>query len=188
MTVQAPNEYRGAIVEGYLSGINRSGKITGRSQITFNFERIKLANGQTYDFAGFLQSVTDENGKTVKVDSEGTAQGKDQTKETVTRSGIARSRRVIGLSPAPVKARQSAQSSRGAGAGSVMCRQDDLNWEKRVNHVLAFRRFANLISTRFVRGVINLMPPFFFNFREQNKNNHHPNALKPKSFINGGIA
>ncbi|MCA1624982.1 MAG: hypothetical protein LC778_14505 [Acidobacteria bacterium] len=88
MTVQSPNQYRGAIIEGYLSGINRSGKVTGRSQITFNFERIRLSNGQTYEFAGFLQSVTDANGETVQVDTEGTAKGDSQTRETVKRSVV----------------------------------------------------------------------------------------------------
>ncbi|MDQ6786069.1 MAG: YMGG-like glycine zipper-containing protein [Acidobacteriota bacterium] len=88
MTVNAPNEFRGAIVEGHIAGLNRSGKVSGRSQITFNFETIRLANGQTYDFAGFLQNVTDANGKTVKVDAEGTAKGDSQTNETVKRGGI----------------------------------------------------------------------------------------------------
>jgi len=88
LVVQAPNQYRGAIIEGYISGVNRSGKVSGRSQITFNFERIRLSNGQTCDFAGFLQSATDENGKPVKIDAEGTAKGDSQTKETVKRGGI----------------------------------------------------------------------------------------------------
>jgi hypothetical protein len=88
MTVSAPNEFRGAVVEGYISGINRSGKVTGRSQLTLNFERIRMPNGDVYDFAGFLQSVTDTNGKTVKIDTEGTARGDSQTKETVKRGGI----------------------------------------------------------------------------------------------------
>jgi hypothetical protein len=88
MTVSAPNEFRGAIIEGYISGINRSGKVTGRSQLTLNFERIRMPNGDVYDFAGFLQSVTDTNGKTVKIDTEGTARGDSQTKETVKRGGI----------------------------------------------------------------------------------------------------
>ena len=88
MTVSAPNEFRGAIIEGYISGINRSGKITGRSQLTFNFERIRMPNGETYDFAGFLQGVTDANGKPVKIDAEGAAKGDSQTKETVKRGGI----------------------------------------------------------------------------------------------------
>ena len=46
MTVQSPNEFRGAVVEGYLTGIDRSGKVTGRSEVTFNFQTIRLANGQ----------------------------------------------------------------------------------------------------------------------------------------------
>ena len=88
LVVQSPNEYRGAVVEGYISGVNRSGKISGRSQITFNFERITLSNGQVYDFNGFLQSVTDANGKAVKIDTEGTAKGDNQTTETAKRGGI----------------------------------------------------------------------------------------------------
>jgi len=122
MTVSAPNEYRGAIIEGYISGINRSGKVSGRSQITFNFERISLSNGQTYDFAGFLQSVTDVNGKTVQVDTEGTARGKDQTKETVTRGGIgAGLGAIIGAIAGGAKgAAIGAVIGGGAGAGSVV--------------------------------------------------------------------
>ena len=88
MTVQSPNQYRGATVEGYISGLTRSGQVSGRSNVTFNFERITLRNGQTYDFAGFLQNVTDQNGKTVKVDAEGAAKGDNQTTETVKRGGI----------------------------------------------------------------------------------------------------
>lgn len=133
MTVQAPNEYRGAVVEGYLSGINRSGKISGRSQITFNFERIKLSNGQNYDFAGFLQSVTDENGKTVKVDTEGTAKGNNQTKETVKRGGIGAGLGAIigGVIGGGAGAAIGAVIGGSAGAGSVVLQgKDDLKLRK----------------------------------------------------------
>lgn len=129
MTVNAPNEYRGAVVEGYLSGIDRSGRVSGRSQITFNFERIRLTNGQTYDFAGFLQSVTDENGKTVPVDTEGTAKGDSQTRETVKRGGIgAGIGAVIGAIAGGGKgAAIGAIIGGGAGAGSVILQgKDDL--------------------------------------------------------------
>jgi hypothetical protein len=88
LTVTAPNQFRGAVLEGYLSGINRSGKITGRSELTFNFETIRLTDGNTYDFAGYLQSVRDAQGRTVKVDTEGSAQGDNQTRETAKRGGI----------------------------------------------------------------------------------------------------
>lgn len=129
MVVQSPNEYRGAVVEGYISGVNRSGKVSGRSQITFNFERIRLSNGRVYDFNGFLQSVTDENGKTVRVDTEGTAKGDNQTTETVKRGGIgAGIGAVIGAIAGGGKgAAIGAILGGGAGAGSVIVQgKDDL--------------------------------------------------------------
>jgi len=122
LTVQAPNEYRGAVIDGYISGLTRSGKVSGRSQITFNFERIRLPNGQTYDFAGFLQSITDTNGKTVKVGTEGEAKGDSQTKETVKRGGIgAGVGALIGAIAGGAKgAAIGAIIGGGAGAGSVI--------------------------------------------------------------------
>lgn len=129
LVVQSPNQYRGAIIEGYISGVNRSGKVSGRSQVTFNFERIRLSNGETYEFAGFLQSITDENGKPVKIDTEGTAKGDSQTKETVKRGGIgAGIGAVIGAIAGGAKgAAIGAILGGGAGAGSVIVQgKDDL--------------------------------------------------------------
>jgi hypothetical protein len=129
LTVQSPNEYRGATIEGYISGVNRSGKVTGSSKITFNFERIRLSNGQTYEFAGFLQGITDETGKVVKVDTEGTAKGDSQTKETVKRGGIgAGLGAIIGAIAGGGKgAAIGAIIGGSAGAGSVILQgKDDL--------------------------------------------------------------
>lgn len=88
MVVQSPDEFRGAIVEGHLSGVGRSGQVSGSSNVTFNFDRITLRDGRTFDFAATLQSIKDQNGKVVKVDTEGTAKGQSQTKETVKRGGL----------------------------------------------------------------------------------------------------
>lgn len=88
MTVESPNEYRGALIEGYLSGIDRSNRVYGRSTVTFNFERITMPDGRAYDFAGSLQQVTDQTGKIIAVDNEGTAQGNNKTRDTATRGGI----------------------------------------------------------------------------------------------------
>lgn len=88
MTVQSPDEFRGATVEGYITNVDRSGKVTGRANVTLNFERIRLRNGQTYDFAAYLQSVTDTSGKNIPVDNEGTLKGSNQTKQTAKRGGI----------------------------------------------------------------------------------------------------
>jgi len=133
MTVQAPGEYRGATIEGYLTGINRSGKVSGRSQITFNFERITLRSGETYEFAGYLQGVVDTNGKQVKIDTEGTAKGDSQTKETVKRGGIgAGLGAIIGAIAGGGKgAAIGAIIGGGAGAGSVVLQgKEDLDLQK----------------------------------------------------------
>ncbi|MBK8305405.1 MAG: hypothetical protein IPK98_19325 [Chloracidobacterium sp.] len=88
MKVQSPDEYRGAVIEGYVSGINRSGRVTGASTINLNFEKITLNNGQSYDFAATLRGVTDATGKIIKVDNEGTIKGDSQTNNTAKRGGI----------------------------------------------------------------------------------------------------
>lgn len=122
MTVQSPDEFRGATVEGYISGIKSSGKVKGEPKITFNFERIILRNGQSYDFAGNLQSIQDSTGKVIKIDNEGTAKGGSQTKETVKRGGIgAGAGAILGAIIGGAKgAAIGAVIGGGAGAGSVV--------------------------------------------------------------------
>lgn len=122
MTVTAPNQYRGAVIEGYISGVDRSGKVSGRSEVTFNFVNIRLRNGQTYDFAGNLQSITDLDGDTIKVGDESEARGGSQTKETIKRGGIgAGIGAIIGAIAGGGKgAAIGAIIGGGAGAGSVI--------------------------------------------------------------------
>ena len=88
MTVRQPTQYAGAVIEGTIAGLDRGGRLSGRSQISLNFESIRLRNGQTYRFAGSLESVRTQNGDTVKVDNEGSAQGDNQTTQTLERAGI----------------------------------------------------------------------------------------------------
>jgi hypothetical protein len=87
MTVR-DGQYGGAIIEGTVATVDHGGKLTGRSGMTLDFDTIRLRNGQTYKFAGILTSVRTLNGDTVKVDNEGSAQGDNQTTQTVTRAGI----------------------------------------------------------------------------------------------------
>lgn len=129
LTVQSPMEFRGAVIEGYITGVGRSGKVSGRSNITFNFERITLRDGKSYDFAGSLQGIKDQNGKVVKVDNEGTAKGDSQTKETAKRGGVgAGIGAVIGAIAGGGKgAVLGAIIGGGAGAGSVAIQgRDDI--------------------------------------------------------------
>lgn len=87
MTVR-DGQYQGAVIEGTVGSVNQGGRLAGRSGMSLNFDTIRLRNGQIYKFAGILSSVRTLNGDTVKVDNEGSAQGDNQTTQTVTRAGI----------------------------------------------------------------------------------------------------
>lgn len=133
MTVNAPNEFKGAVITGYLTGVSRSGKVSGRAQITFNFETIRLTNGRTYDFSGYINSITDPSGKTIKVDTEGSVKGDNQTKETAKRSGIGAGIGAVlgGIIGGGQGAVIGAVIGGGAGAGSVVVQgKDDIKLVK----------------------------------------------------------
>jgi outer membrane lipoprotein SlyB len=95
--------------------------------VKFNFESITLRSGERYDFAGYLQSIKDQNGKPVRVDSEGVAKGDSQTRETAKRGGIgAGLGAVIGAIAGGGKgAAIGAIIGGGAGAGSVIAQGRD---------------------------------------------------------------
>jgi hypothetical protein len=89
MTVRDPSQFEGAVIEGTVGSVDQGGRLSGRSGMSLNFERIRLKNGQTYKFSGVLGNVRLLNGDTVKVDNEGSAQGSNRTTQTIQRAGIA---------------------------------------------------------------------------------------------------
>jgi hypothetical protein len=131
MTVKQPNEYQGAVIEGYVSGISRSGRISGRSGMNLNFDTIRLRDGRSYKFAGLLESVRPPNGETVRVDNEGTVEDKNsKTNTTVQRAAIGTAvGAIIGAIAGGGKgAAIGAVVGAGAGAGSVYVQgKDDLD-------------------------------------------------------------
>lgn len=88
MTVREPGRYEGAVIEGTVGKVEESGRLTGRSSMSLNFNSIRLRTGETYRFAGVLSSIRTMDSDTVKVDNEGSAQGYSQTNQTVQRGGI----------------------------------------------------------------------------------------------------
>jgi outer membrane lipoprotein SlyB len=122
LTVISPSRYEGATIEGYVANVDRGGRITGRSEMALNLERIRLRNGQTYAFEGIIESVRTADGETVRVDTEGAVREDDtQTERTVTRSAIgAVVGAVIGaIAGGGSGAAIGAVVGAGAGAGSV---------------------------------------------------------------------
>ena len=129
MTVRSPNQYAGAIIEGNVSNANRSGRISGRSEINLNYETIRLANNQTYRFAGMTDSVRTTSGDTIRVDNEGSVQDSNQTNQTIGRTAIGTGiGAILGAILGGGKgAAIGAVVGAGAGAGSVYVQgRDDL--------------------------------------------------------------
>jgi hypothetical protein len=121
MTVRSPGQYDGATVEGSVVSINRGGRVTGRSEMTLDFDTIRLRDGRSYRFAGILESVRTTNGDVVRVDNEGAVRDSDQTNKTIQRTAIGTAvGAIIGAIAGGGKgAAIGAVIGAGTGAGSV---------------------------------------------------------------------
>jgi hypothetical protein len=129
-TVRQPSNYEGAVVEGRVTHVQRGGRITGRSELTLNFDNIRMRDGRTYRFAGILESVRLQNGDVVRVDNEGAVQDDNQTTKTVQRTAIGTAvGAIIGAIAGGGKgAAIGAIIGAGGGAGSVYIQgRDDLD-------------------------------------------------------------
>lgn len=132
MTVRSPGQYEGATIEGVVGTVERSGRISGRSQMTLDFDSIRMRDGRTYRFAGILDSVRTPNGDVVRIDNEGAVRDSNQTTQTVQRTAIGTAvGAIIGAIAGGGKgAAIGAVIGAGAGAGSVYVQgRNDLNLE-----------------------------------------------------------
>jgi len=131
MTVRSPSQFSGAVIEGYVGRVDRSGRVSGRTQLAMNFERIRFRNGVTRPFDGYIESVRTPNGEDVRIDNEGiVSERTSQTTTTVARTGIgAALGALIGAVAGGGKgAAIGAAVGAGAGAGSVYVQgRDDLD-------------------------------------------------------------
>lgn len=130
MTVRSPGQYEGATIEGVVSSVERSGRVSGRSQMTLDFDSIRMRDGRTYRFAGILDSVRTPEGDVVRIDNEGAVRDSNQTNKTVQRTAIGTAvGAIIGAIAGGGKgAAIGAVIGAGAGAGSVYVQgRDDLN-------------------------------------------------------------
>ena len=121
LTVRSPGQFEGATIEGYVTSVDRGGRVSGRSQMTLDFDTIRLRDGSSSRFAGILENVRTPNGDVVRIDNEGTVRDTDQTNKTVTRTAIGTAvGAIIGAIAGGGKgAAIGAVVGAGAGAGSV---------------------------------------------------------------------
>jgi hypothetical protein len=122
LTVRSPSQYAGASIEGHVARVARSGQVSGRAEMSFEFDNIRQRDGRVYPFTGYIDSVRTTNNDDVRIDNEGSVQDEgSQTERTVTRTGIgAAIGAVIGAVAGGGKgAAIGAAVGAGAGAGSV---------------------------------------------------------------------
>jgi hypothetical protein len=127
MNVTSPDIYRNAVIEGRVSQIDNSGRLSGRANVSLEFDTIRMRDGRSYRFAGIIDSVRAVNGDNIRVNNEGTVREGNQTTRTVTRAGVGAALGALigaiagGGSGAAIGAAVGA----GAGAGTVLIQGRD---------------------------------------------------------------
>ena len=127
MNVTSPAIYRDAVIEGRIASIDNSGRLSGRANMSLEFDNIRMRDGSTHRFAGVIDSVRAVNGDNVTVTNEGTIRDRNQTTQTATRAGIgAALGALIGaIAGGGQGAAIGAAVGAGAGAGSVLIQGRD---------------------------------------------------------------
>jgi outer membrane lipoprotein SlyB len=116
-----PSDYVDAVIEGHISKLTKSGKATGKTEMSLSFDSIQVRDGRTGKMAA--QVVRVYQSETVKtVDEEGNVQTGSRTKDTAVRSVGAGALGAIigGIAGGGKGAAIGAVLGAGVGAGSVL--------------------------------------------------------------------
>jgi outer membrane lipoprotein SlyB len=116
-----PSDYVDAVVEGHISKLTKSGKATGKTEMSLAFDSLQVRDGRTGKMAAQVERVyQSENVKTV--DEEGNVQTGSRTKDTAVRSvgGGALGAIIGGIAGGGKGAAIGAVLGAGVGAGSVL--------------------------------------------------------------------
>jgi hypothetical protein len=119
-SVIEPARYEGAIIEGHIASLKRSGTMTGRTELALDFDRITLRDRRRGEFSAQIEKIyATESIKSI--DEEGNIESASKTKDTELRtSGGAVLGAIIGAIAGGGKgAAIGAIIGAGAGAGSV---------------------------------------------------------------------
>ena len=84
--VLTPSAYADATIEGHIAKINKSGKLTGKTELALAFDRIRLKNGENLPIAAQVVTVYGED-SAKEVDEEGNVKSGSKGKTTAVRSG-----------------------------------------------------------------------------------------------------
>jgi hypothetical protein len=117
--VLSPEKYMDSTVEGHVAQINESGKIKGQTQLSLEFDRVRLTSGKTVPIAAQVVKIYDEK-SAKEVDEEGNVKSGSQGKDTAVRTGggAALGALIGGIAGGGKGAAIGAVVGGGAGAGS----------------------------------------------------------------------
>lgn len=85
-TVLTPATYAEATVEGHIAKINKSGKLTGKTELSLTFDRVLLRSGESVPMAAQVVRVYGED-SAKEVDEEGNVKSGSKGKTTAVRTG-----------------------------------------------------------------------------------------------------
>ena len=86
-TVVSPSTYESATVEGHIASLNKSGKISGTTEVGLSFDSVTFPDGRSARIDGELVKVY-ESESVKKVDEEGRIETASRTRDTQVRGGI----------------------------------------------------------------------------------------------------
>jgi hypothetical protein len=115
-----PSEYADAVVEGHIAKLNKSGKATGKTELSLAFDTIRLRDGRSGRLAAQVERVY-QSEKVKTVDEEGNVETGSRTKDTAVRGvgGAALGAIIGGIAGGGKGAAIGAAVGAGVGAGSV---------------------------------------------------------------------
>ena len=119
-TVLSPSRYADATIEGHIAKINKSGKLSGKTELALAFDRIRLSNGESGRMAAQVVRVYGED-SAKEVDEEGNVKSgsKGKTAAVRTGGGAALGAIVGGIAGGGKGAAIGAAVGAAAGAGST---------------------------------------------------------------------
>ena len=115
-----PSEYADAELTGHIAKLNKSGKATGKTELSLVFDSIRMRDGREGRFAAQVEKVYES--ETVRtVDEEGNVETGSRTKDTATRGagGAVLGAIIGGIAGGGKGAAIGAAIGAGVGAGSV---------------------------------------------------------------------
>jgi hypothetical protein len=85
--VVTPEKHKGALIEGAVITAKAAGKVSGKSELLFSFDKLVLGNGTVMPIVADLTGIQNSKG-VANVDEEGRAIGKSSKGKDLTRTAV----------------------------------------------------------------------------------------------------